>query len=108
MLSRCKKDRIGVRRSGSYKISKQFFYRAEQTSSYLSADLASDAAHCGVGGFGERGFLIQYTLDERSFSYFTKESKFILPYDERIKKIKIIPSFENKKDVQGTPYEFDL
>lgn len=58
--------------------------------------------------FGERGFLIQYTLDERSFSYFTKESKFILPYDERIKKIKIIPSFENKKDVQGTPYEFDL
>lgn len=58
--------------------------------------------------FGERGFLIQYTLDEQSFSYFTKESKFILPYDERIKKIKIIPSFENKKDVQGTPYEFDL
>ena len=58
--------------------------------------------------WGERGFIIQYTIDDFSHTYFTKENKIVLPYDDAIKEIQIIPTFENKKDVQGTPYSFVL
>ncbi len=58
--------------------------------------------------FGERGFLIKYTLDEEEYEVFTKAQKITLPYETNLLSIEIIPCFLQKKDVTGTSYHFFL